>query len=30
MQTQVYDEKNDLWYELHGDYFLPCLITAGI
>ena len=25
METQVYDEKNGLWYELHGDYYLPCL-----
>ena len=25
MQKQVYDEKNGLWYELHGDYYLPCL-----
>ena len=25
MQKQVYDEKNGLWYELHEDYYLPCL-----
>lgn len=25
MEKQVYDEKNGLWYELHGDYYLPCL-----
>lgn len=25
MQKQVFDEKNGLWYELHGDYYLPCL-----
>ena len=25
MQKQVYDEKNGLWYELHKDYYLPCL-----
>lgn len=25
MQKQIYDEKNGLWYELHGDYYLPCL-----
>ena len=21
----IYDKKNGLWYELHGDYYLPCL-----
>lgn len=25
MKKQIYDEKNGLWYELHGDYYLPCL-----
>ena len=25
MEKQVYDEKNGLWYELHGDYYHPCL-----
>ena len=25
MQKHIYDEKNGLWYELHGDYYLPCL-----
>ena len=25
MQKQVYDEKNGLWYELHRDYYFPCL-----
>ena len=25
MQKHSYDEKNALWYELHGDYYLPCL-----
>lgn len=27
MKKQIYDEKNGLWYELHGDYYLPCLIV---
>lgn len=27
MEKQIYDEKNGLWHELHGDYFLPCLIV---
>lgn len=25
MEKQIYDEKNGLRYELHGDYYLPCL-----
>lgn len=25
MKKEIYDEKNGLWYELHGDYYLPCL-----
>lgn len=25
MKKQIYDEKNGLRYELHGDYYLPCL-----
>ena len=25
MQKQIYEEKNGLWYELHGDYYIPCL-----
>ena len=25
MQNHIYDKKNGLWYELHGDYYLPCL-----
>ena len=25
MKKQIYDEKNGLWYELVGDYYLPCL-----
>ncbi|MDB7815975.1 TnpV protein [Intestinimonas butyriciproducens] len=25
MEKQIYDEKNGLWYELVGDYYLPCL-----
>lgn len=22
---RIYDEQNGLWYELQGDYYLPCL-----
>ena len=25
MEKYIYDEKNGLWYELNGDYYLPCL-----
>ena len=25
MKQQIYDKKNGLWYELLGDYYLPCL-----
>lgn len=25
MKNRIYDEKNGLWYEKQGDYFLPCL-----
>lgn len=29
MEKYKYDEKNGLWYELQGDYYLPCLKTTG-
>ncbi len=25
MEKYIYDERNGLWYELRGDYYLPCL-----
>ena len=25
MEKFIYDEKNGLWYELRGDYYIPCL-----
>ena len=25
MGKAIYDEKNGLWYELQGDYYIPCL-----
>ena len=25
MEKYIFDEKNGLWYELDGDYYLPCL-----
>ena len=37
MEKVIYDEKNGLWYELQGDYYIPCLklsdenqVTIGI
>ena len=27
MERQIYDERNGLWYELCGDYYVPCLET---
>ena len=25
MEKHIYDENNGLWYELQGDYYIPCL-----
>ena len=25
MEKRIYDEKNGLWYEMQGDYYLSCL-----
>ena len=25
MDKYIFDEKNGLWYELQGDYYIPCL-----
>ena len=25
MEKYIYNDKNGLWYELQGDYYLPCL-----
>ena len=25
MDKYIYSEKNGIWYELQGDYYLPCL-----
>lgn len=34
MEKFIYDENNGLWYELQGDYYIPCLklpeINRGI
>ena len=29
MEKEIYDEQNGLWYELHGDYYLPCLTVPN-
>ena len=26
MDKYIYDEKNGLWYEVQGNYYIPCLI----
>ena len=26
MEKYIYNEQNGLWYELQGDYYIPCLI----
>lgn len=28
MDKYIYDESNGLWYELQGDYYIPCLILS--
>ena len=25
MKQYIYNEQNGLWYELRGDYYMPCL-----
>ena len=25
MEKRIYNEQNGLWYELKGDYYIPCL-----
>ena len=26
MEKYIFDQNNDLWYELQGDYYIPCLV----
>jgi len=28
MDKYIFDKSNGLWYELQGDYYIPCLILA--
>ena len=29
MEKTIYDESNGLWYELQGDYYIPCLTVPA-
>ena len=29
MDKYIFDKNNGLWYELQGDYYIPCLILSG-
>ena len=29
MDKYIYDDKNGLWYELQGDYYIPCLVLPA-
>ena len=29
MEKTIYDENNGLWYELRGDYYIPCLTVPS-
>ena len=26
MENYIFDQSNDLWYELQGNYYIPCLV----
>lgn len=28
MEKYIFDKNNGLWYELQGDYCIPCLIVT--
>lgn len=28
MDKYIFDESNGLWYELQGDYYIPCLTLS--
>ena len=27
MDKYIFDKSNGLWYELQGDYYIPCLMN---
>ena len=29
MEKYIFDESNGLWYELQGDYYIPCLTGSA-
>ena len=29
MEKYIFDESNGLWYELQGDYYIPCLTVSA-
>ena len=29
MDKYIFDEINGLWYELQGDYYIPCLVLPA-
>lgn len=29
MDKYILDESNGLWYELQGDYYIPCLTLSA-
>lgn len=29
MEKTIYNESNGLWYELQGDYYIPCLTVSA-
>ena len=30
MEKYIYDESNGLWYELNGDYYIPCFTLQDV
>ena len=28
MEKYIFNEQNGLWYELQGDYYIPCLVLG--
>ena len=30
MEKYIYDENNGLWYELEGDYYIPCFTLPEV
>lgn len=30
MEKYIFDQRNGLWYELQGDYYIPCLVLNEV